>query len=812
MSKSTQHPSGSMVNTGRRDFMVKSTAIASACVTPFAVTAQEVLQNPATPAHLLPQAGETLSWNACLVNCGSRCVLRAFSKEGQVTRIETDNTGEDIFGDHQARACSRGRSMRKRIYSNERIMYPMKRVGERGEGKFERISWDEALDTIAANLKKTIDAYGNEAVHLLYGSGTYQIVNGNQAASKRLLNMLGGHLGFYGTYSSAQVGMAMPFTYGALVSSYITEIANAKLLVIFGNNLSVTRGSGGGMSYELLQALEKNKDLRVIMIDPMYNDTALGKESEWLPIRPGTDAALVEGMAHVLITENLVDQAFLDQYCVGYDEKTLPEGAPPKSDYKSYILGQGPDGKAKTPEWAAEITGIPAETIIRIAREIGNTKPCYVTQGLGIQRHANGEQTARAVPMLPILTGNLGLPGTSPGARGADSNLREAGIPQGTNPVKTLISFFSWTDAIDRGPELTALRDGVRGKDKLDVPIKFLWVTQSNTLINQHSDTGATDKILRDDKKCEFILVADNQMTPSARYADILLPDVTSFELWDIAADGYASGTLNFMVSLQPAHAPLGEARPMFDVCREIAKRFGIEEQFTEGRNTTAEWAEHLYNETRTKYPELPDYETFKQQGVIRIKANQNAGIGLKAFRDDPAANPLKTPSGKIEIYSQRLADIAAKWELDDDEVISALPQYVTTKESHLDPLTKQYPLQMIGYHFKGRTHSTYHNVDWLREVAPDEVWLNPVDAQPRSISHGDKVHVYNGRGTIEILARVTPRIMPGVVAVAQGAWFKPDGKGVDIGSCVNTLTAIKPTALAKANPQHTNLVEIKKI
>ncbi len=758
-----------------------------------------------------PAPGEEMTWNACHVNCGSRCALRVFSKEGKIVRIETDNTGSDIFGDHQVRACARGRSMRKRIYSAERIPYPMKRVGKRGEGKFERISWDEALDTVAAALKKTIDQYGNEAVHLLYGSGTYQLINGNQNASKRLLNMLGGYLGAYGTYSSAQIGMAVPFTYGGLPASYITEIANAHLLVSFGNNLSVTRGSGGGMSYELTHALETGR-LRTIMIDPRYSDTMLGKESEWVPIRPGTDAALVEAIAYILITEDMVDQPFLDKYCVGYDEKTLPEGAPENSDYKSYILGKSSDKTAKTPAWASEITGIPEDIIVRIAREIGTTKPCYITQGLGVQRHANGEQTSRAIPMLSILTGNLGLPGTSPGARGADSSLGEAGLPTGTNPVKTLISFFSWSDAIDRGTELTALKDGVRNKDKLDVPIKFLWVTQSNTLINQHSDSNATHKILQDDKKCEFILVVDNQMTPSTRYADILLPDVTSFEMWDLTADGYSSGILNFMISVQPSIKPFEEARPLYDVCCDLAKRFGIEKEYSEGR-TTEQWAEFLYNKTREKYKDqLPDYETFKKKGMVRVNTNRDKGIGLKAFRDDPGANPLKTPSGKIEIYSARLADIAKKWTLPKGDVITPLPQYVATWESHLDPKTKQFPLQMIGHHTKGRTHSTYHNIDWLREVVPDEVWINPVDAQKRNIVAGDKVHIFNERGMVEMAAKVTNRIMPGVVSIPQGAWYKPNEKGVDVGGNVNTLTSLRPSPLAKANPQHTNLVEVKKV
>lgn len=799
----------------RRDFLNQSSLIAAGLAVPFSVSAPNAFADSNTPENLLPQENETMSWNACLVNCGSRCVLRAFKDEkGQITRIETDNTGKDVYGDHQARACLRGRAMRKRIYSKERILYPQKRVGLRGEGKFERITWEEALDTIADKLKSTIAQYGNEAIYMQYGSGTYQMVSGGRmcATSQRFLNMIGGCLGYYGTYSTAQIAFAAPFTFGGSPGSYLKQVENAKLVLMFGNNTMVTRNSGGGMGYELQEAL-RDSQARMIVIDPIYNDTALGKEGEWVPIRPGTDAAFIAGMAHVLITENLVDQDFVDTYCVGYDSKTLPASAPANSDYKSYILGKGEDGIEKTPEWASKITGIPVETIVRIAREVGTTKPTFIAQGWGPQRHANGEQTSRAIPMLAILTGNIGLPGTNTGLREGDSDLGEGTIPVGTNPVKKKISFFTWTDAIQRGAEMTALRDGVQGADKLDVPIKFLWVTQSNSLINQHSDTQKTHEILQDDSKCEFIMVVDNQLTPSARYADILLPDVTSFELWDLAADGYASGALNFMVSIQPAIEPLGEARPMYNICAELAKRFGIEEQFTEGRATTGEWAEFLYENVRKRYPEqLPDYETFKQRGVVRVVKPNNDGIALKAFREDPKANPLSTPSGKIEIYSEQIANIANSWELPEGDVITPIPTYQATWESHLDPKTKDYPYQMIGFHTKGRTHSTYHNVDWLREVAPDEVLINEIDAKRSGVQTGDKVHVYNDRGAIEIVVRVTPRIMPGVVGVPQGAWYSPDGEGVDKGGCVNTLTTLRTTPLSKGNPQHTNLVNIRKI
>ncbi len=342
-------------------------------------------------------------WNACVINCGQRCPQRCFVKGGQVIRVETDNTAGDACDHRQIRACLRGRALRQRLYSPDRLKYPMKRVGERGEGKFERITWDEAIKTVADNLKRTVEKYGNESLYWQYCSGQQSLVN-SRRAWWRLLNLMGGYLKYYGSYSTAQIGAAMPYTYGGRPGSDMSEIANAKLYVTFGGNTLVTRGSGGGKGYQLECAKDKGHP-KSIMIDPMYNDTVAAGMDQWIPIRPGTDAALVEAIAYELIKNNWVDQDFLDKYCVGYDEKTLPASAAKGSDYKSHILGKGKDGIAKTPEWAAKITGIPAETIVQLAKEMGTTKPCFVSQGWGPQRQANGEETARAIAMLPILLG-----------------------------------------------------------------------------------------------------------------------------------------------------------------------------------------------------------------------------------------------------------------------------------------------------------------------------------------------------------------------------------------------------------------------
>ncbi|MGI9278167.1 MAG: molybdopterin-dependent oxidoreductase [Endozoicomonas sp.] len=379
------------------------------------------------------------TWSACMVNCGSRCALQVHTQNGMITRVESDTTGDDqTFGQHQIRACLRGRSIKHRVYNPDRLKYPMKRVGKRGEGRFERISWDEALDLMSEKLKYTIDHYGNDSIFFTYGSGTQGYRTDGQHAMKRFMNMVGGYLSYYGNYSWGQIQFALPFTYGSIkpsaFGSYTSEIESANLLVMFGYNPAETRMSGGGEIYEHAQATRKSK-ARTIIIDPRYTDTMLGKEDEWIPIRPGTDAALVEGIAHVLITQNLVDQAFLDKYCQGFDEKSLPASAPKNGHYKAHILGQGPDGTEKTPEWAAAITGIPARKIIQLAREIGTAKPAYIVQGTGIQRQANGEQSARAIVMLPILTGNIGLQGTHTGDMPANFGYPVPTLPVGSNPV-----------------------------------------------------------------------------------------------------------------------------------------------------------------------------------------------------------------------------------------------------------------------------------------------------------------------------------------------------------------------------------------
>ncbi|HMM19131.1 MAG TPA: molybdopterin-dependent oxidoreductase [Selenomonadales bacterium] len=748
-----------------------------------------------------PEAGETLIPTSCTHNCGGRCLLYAHVQDGVLTRLSTD-TAPDTPEVPQIRACLRGRSQRKRLYHPDRLRYPMKRVGGRGKGRFARIGWDEALDTIAAELTRIRKAYGNEAIHLIYGTGVYGQISQSWitpamgGALPRFLHMAGGYLGYYNTYSSACFSYAAPYTYGTVEGNSPDDWVNSRLIVLFADNVIETRSGGANAGYYLKRA--KGAGAQVVVVDPRHSDTAAILADEWIPVRPTTDNALIDALAYVILNEDLHDQAFLDRYCLGFDDEHLPPGVPAGNSYKSYLLGLGGDRLPKTPEWAEGVTGVPRDTIVRLARRIGRTKPCCLIQGLGWQRHAYGEQPVRGLPVLAAMTGNVGVAGGGPGLRPGGHSVGLDWLPAGANPVKAAIPCYRWPDAVLRGREMTA-QDGLTGAGRLPSDVKMLWSYASNTLINQHSDINATARLLADEEKCEFILVHDVFMTPSAKFADILLPDVTYLERDDLTS--YASG-IGYALYHRQVVPPLFECRSVYSVCSGLAARLGFGEAYTEGR-TEREWVREIVRTTREKNPAFPSFEQLAARGFYKVAPARPV---IAYERQVRGGQPFATPSGKIEIFSPRL------WAMGKPREIPAIPKYVPAWEGPADPLRRKFPLQCIGYHCKQRVHSTFDNIPWLEEAAAQEIWINAGDAAERGIAGGDQVRVFNDRGMIVIPAKVTPRIMPGVVAIPQGAWWNPDNGGVDRRGNINTLTKYHPTPLAHGNPQHTNLVQVEKV
>ena len=810
---------------------------------------------PARAVEGMEEADRTV-WSACTVNCGSRCPLRLQVKDGTVVRVLPENTGDDTLGSQRVRACVRGRSIRHRIYNPDRLKKPLKRKPgtRRGDGQWEEISWEQALTEIAEKMTRLKADYGNEAFYINYGTGTLGATMAcswppDQTAFARLMNCWGGYLDHYSDYSTTEITAAYPYFYGSwTATNSLDDAAHSKLQVLFGNNPLETRMSGGGHTF-VSQQTRRLSGVRTIVVDPRYSETAALLADEWVAVRPGTDAALIAGMIHVMLAEGLHDQAFLDRYCIGFDEQHMPAGAPAGASYRSYIEGKGPDGVEKTPSWAAEICGVPADRIMRLAREIAGAKPCAINQGWGPQRHANGENASRAVFLLACVTGNVGIPGGGTGGREGSPSLPLVRTfnTSTVNPSNRIISVFSWLDAIDHGEQMDTFNAGVCEKPEpgvreakvpvdeqgsptnvaLSVPIKMVWQYAGNSLVNQTGDNNRSAEILRDDSKCELIVVCDIQMTVSARYADYLLPGTSAAEEFDLHPGENASPMAYGIMSSQ-AIEPLYECRSVFDICGRLAEILGVSDAYYDGKDREG-WLRDVIETSRAEDPDLPTYEQWVEMGMYR----RNAGpvVPLDDFRADPEANPLKTPSGRIEIYSQRLAKMAEKWTWDDfrpalaGDLLAPLPEYTETWEGPAEARgSEKYPLQIIGHHYKQRTHSTYGNVDWMKEAHHQHLAMNPVDARARGISSGDLVFAYNDRGTIRIEARVTERIVPGVVDLPQGAWYDPrpadevapppganPDRPVDVAGSVNTLTSLHPSPLAKGNAVHTATVQVVK-
>ena len=468
-------------------------------------------------------------------NCGGRCLLIAHVQDGRIVRLETDDRPEALAVP-QLRACVRGRAYLRRQYHPERLLHPMKRAGKRGEGKFTRISWDEALDMLAGEMSRVKGTYGNGALFVPYGTGSYNQLNGSHTA-RRLMNLFGGCLGIYNSYSWAAINAATPTVFGTLTTgNQRQDWLNSRYILMWGWNPAEMRD---GTNSDYFVKLARQNGARVVCIDPRMSMSAVALADEWIPIRPGTDAAMMSAMAYVMITEGLYDAGFVRSHCVGFDQAQMPPGAEGAESYEDYILGRR-DGQPKTPEWAQAITTVPAETIRRIAREYASIKPAVLYQGYGMQRRAYGEQVVRAGCVLAAISGNVGIKGgwaSGLGLQAPDGGPAWNLFPTAENPLGVSVPVFLWSEAVRRGVEMGAA-EGVIGAERLETNIKLIYAVATNALVNQHADINRTAELLRDESLVEFIAVQDNFLTPTGRFADLLLPACTQFETWGVE-DGW---------------------------------------------------------------------------------------------------------------------------------------------------------------------------------------------------------------------------------------------------------------------------------
>ncbi len=729
-------------------------------------------------------------------NCGGRCVINAHVRDGKIIKITTERQSTVPDGTVPLTACARGMNYHKTFLGSDRLRYPMKRIGKRGEGRFERISWDEAIDIIASEWIRIRDTYGPGSRYVNYGWGQEALLRGNSLA-ERLLSLDGGYLGGYNSYSCACTTQATTLMYGTNLSGNSPEtILDSKFVILWGHNPSETRFDCVTMYY--LKKL-KDKNVPIVVIDPRESDTIRALGAKWIPIRPATDPALMDAIEYVIYKNGLYDKTFLDKYCIGFDEEHMPSGIPYGESVASYLCGIK-DGQEKTPAWAQKITGVPKETIEELAVSYATTKPSALIEGYGAQRNAYGEQISRGGILLACMTGSIGISGGSAAGQGSVNIHEKPTLLKVPNPYQGSIPVYRWTDAVEYGHEMTDLQ-GVKGMKRLDSDIKMIINLAGNCLINQHGDINRTAKILKDKSKCEFILCSDLFMTSSAKFADILLPGTSFFESNNIITPWKYN---TFLAFANKAIEPLYESRFEYDWLTELAQRLKLKSEFTCGK-TSDDWLEYCYNELKKKESELPEFETFKKDGIYRYKAGKPV-LAFSDFINDPLKNPLLTPSGKIELFSKKI------YETKYEDFMPAIPRYVTPPEGFDDPLSKKYPIQLVGWHTKRRCHSIHGNNKEMDKIDPQCVWMNPKDAKERNIFDKDRVIVFNDRGQLSLPVHITNRIIKGVAAISLGAWYSPNSEGVDIGGCINVLTSLRPTPYARGNAQHTNLVEIRKI
>ncbi|HEY6434615.1 MAG TPA: molybdopterin-dependent oxidoreductase, partial [Acetobacteraceae bacterium] len=388
---------------------------------------QTLYEAPRPPPH----PGETVVTSTCGHNCGGRCVVNAHVRDGRIVHISTDQRRWNP--DHPPLpACARGVGQIERTYHPDRLRHPLRRTGPRGSGQYEQISWDTALDHVAAEMRRIRAAYGNAAILDASRTGSTSMLHG-RAACQRFLHMFGGCTDLWSNLSAEAEVFAVHMTYGADADYKSsgrepTDYANSKLILMWGWSPGDGTFGTGTMQY-LRHA--KQQGTRIICIDPRRTGTSRTLADEHIFIRPSTDAAALIAMAYVIATENLHDQPFCDRYVLGFDENHLPPDAPAGASYLSYLRGLT-DGTPKTPEWAAAITGIPAETLRRLAIEFATTKPAALQAGYAPGRTSHGEQFHRAAYALAAITGNIGIPGGSSGvSNGATGRCDIRSLPAG---------------------------------------------------------------------------------------------------------------------------------------------------------------------------------------------------------------------------------------------------------------------------------------------------------------------------------------------------------------------------------------------
>jgi anaerobic selenocysteine-containing dehydrogenase len=638
--------------------------------------------------------------------------------------------------------CLKGLSYIERVYAEDRVLYPLQRTSG---GGFERISWDWALDRIAAELASARETLGQHSVFFYTGSGTKGLMN---EVATEFWKIFGGCTTTYGDLCWPAGLEATRLTLGDNRHNAPWDLANARLIIFWGKNPAET-------NVHQMRFVEQALDAgaRVVVIDPRRTESA--ERAELLvQLRPGTDGALALGIAHLLIENSAVDGEFINANVLGFDAF-----AAMAADY--------------TPARVAEITDVPEESLHRLAAIMGTVAPLTICAGFGMQRYTNSAQTMRSLIALLAITGNLG----KPGAGWVYANLQSSifSLPKeplalfppeaGNGPIRVSVSTAML------GPEMLTQRD-----PRLSVG----WVERGNP-VNQNPDTA---RVLEAFRALDFRVVVDQFLTDTAREADIVLPAKTMFEQTDVI-NAYWHPYIQIKDKLIE---PPGEVKPESEIYWHLAGRLGLDADEVEARlpPPSDEGVESWLRHRLDPYPDLT-LERLREGPVIVPGHQEIAWSDLR----------FPTPSGKIELFSE---EARSRWQAD------GLPRYREPTEVPGRGDATAFPLQLLTPNTKNRIHSQFGNLPSVRGLDPITfVEMSPPDAQCRGIHDGERVRVFNGRGSVELEVRFDHSLRPGCVAISNG-WWLCEGGGINLLSCA------RETDMAHGAAFHENAVEVEAV
>ncbi|MGQ7843969.1 molybdopterin-dependent oxidoreductase [Granulosicoccus sp. 3-233] len=730
-------------------------------------------------------------------------------ENGRVRSVEShpeDPKGSRINDNIAGSLNGRARVLRPAVRQGWLENGPGDTTVERGRDRFVEVGWDQALDLIASELTRVRREHGNEAIFAgSYGWSSAGRFHHAQSQLKRFLNTQGGFVRSEGNYSYNAALVMMPYIVGpyrqhvAQSTRWTVIAAHSRLVVLFGGLAERnTQVSDGGVSRhraaENLIACAR-AGVRFVNLSPLRTDCMQELDAQWLPPRPGSDTAIMLGLAHTLYSEGLHDADFIERYTVGFGK------------FLRYLNGDD-DGEVKSAEWAARISGLEAVQIRELAREMAS-KRTMISTAAGVQRTDHGEQVLWMTVTLAAMLGQIGLPGGGYTiGYGVNANIgnterlfRWSTLPQGRNPVDAFIPVAMISEMLLKPGE----QYPYDGQLRTFPNIKMVWWAGGNPF-HHHQDLN---RLHRAFQQPETVIVNEFNWTATARHADIVLPVAAAQERCDFGA-----GKSDDALIPMPAHAdPAGQARIEYDIYCDLAERLDSLTAFSEGRDAD-QWLRLLWEQTRDTAQKarvsLPDWDTFIAGDMLRIPDPSPDQVFLADYRADPELNPLPTPSGKIELYSDAIEGFAlsdcrghASWFETRDQ----------QRSGH-----ERFPLFLLSGQPATRLHSQLDNGAYskqhkIRQREP--VLVHPLDAASRQLQDGDVVELYNDRGRCLAGVRVTDEVRQGCIFLWTGAWHDPDYDAPDSRDRhgnPNVLTHDERTSsLAQGPAAHSTQVQMRR-